>query len=423
MSYIQLVSDEENSSQFSVNFGDVINIAPNSKVGLIDASITKSLQYDFGHINSLEWTIDWGNLTHQGGLEIEYELLTSAFTNKYKVSHKELCEEVANVINNTAAYKNYNITLTGVIQTNGQMITRAEIIWNTLDKPKGWDNANFNGWNDDDFDSGYELIAREGDDEPSGNWLNYALMDAPLSVAGKWMLGGGTGSFESSVTDRHSAIIGLSFNDPNTFTNDFFSIDPTASEFWDLRDVEFRDYVAGINYQFKEGADLDNYTVINVATGATVFTSAVITGVADASCEIELTNAANPAGVPCKFQRGKGELVYSGLSMTTFGLGYTAGQEYELDGGHGQGGKIRVDTIGAGGAVANFQVVEAGDGYESSDVLIVQGGTTAAVITLNLYVNDYAVDCTNILPTGFQMWWGGSGSTGADRGPPHIYHL
>ena len=421
MSYIQLVSDEANSSQFSVNFGDVINIAPNSKVGLIDASITKSLQYDFGHLTSLQWTIDWGNLTHQGGLEINYTLLTSAFTNKNKVSHKELCEKVANVINNTAAYKNYNITLNGELQTNGQMITVAKIIWNTLNKPKGWDAGNFEGWNDDDLTSA-ELIAREGDDEPSGNFLNYALMDAPLSVAGEIHGGAGAGSFEAEGKDRHSAVIGLSFDDDTTFTDGFFSkqgAGTTESEFWDFRDVEFRDYVAGINYQFKEGADLDNYTVINVSTGATVFTSAVVSGISDGGCEIELTNAANPGGIPCKFERGKGEILYGGLAMATSGTGYVvSANPVALDGGHGAGATIYIDSIGAGGSVGNFRVADGGAGYESGDVLMVQGGTTQAVININQYVNDYAVDCTNILPTGFQMFWGGSGSTGADRGPP-----
>ena len=403
MSLIQLVSQNDNSAEFQVHFADIINIKPNSKVALIDASVYKDLVYNLDHLIELNFTINWGNTTYQGGQAVNYTILTSSFTNKKKVRYQELLDKFLNAISTNVLYQNYFFD--GDKKDLGDnVITQLSLKQNHIDAPTNW--KTFSGFVGQGA-SNQNFIAQSGSALPTGSYLNNAIMTNPVPLGYYTETGGGNLPAMASFVpknDGDNMIIGLSYEDAGDFTNAFFSKGNTPK--WNLTDVIMRDMVSGVDYQFKVGADLNNYTIENFATSAVVFTSAVVSSITETSAEIKLTNGANPGGVDCKFAKGDRQLVQLGTTIADAGKGYLANQICQLSGCDGEGGEIEVLTIGAGGLISTFRITKGGQGYNNGDTLFVSGSSIQDEAMLFVdFPLEYVVDCSSIAPLGFQMYY------------------
>ena len=181
------------------------------------------------------------------------------------------------------------------------------------------------------------------------------------------------GHFAVSIQEGLSQVIGLSWDDPTIFTNDYFSTSATNSEFWLLDGTVWLDRVTGLYYKLNDVApiDFDEYLLVELAGGTTVATLKN-SNISAGGCTCKLTNASNPGGVNGNLYAG--DMGIGKCTLSDGGSGYSAGiydvETYD----NGEGAKIEVLTVDGVGKILTFKIHDEGRGYTLNTSFRLIGG-------------------------------------------------
>jgi len=409
MSYIQLISSNNESSYYSTNFSDIIKIKPNSKIALIDCQVNRDARLDFSddadsnrvYTFSIYWGSDGEGDDGQGGVKENYTFNPRNLPEPYNnvtfldfVKHLEF-------ITDTGTFKNYKLNFdlkTSALGTCVKIQSENNYLMLNTDGMR-WDSTALynNGFVDDNeqgnLDEAIIIRSQGGTLNPDGDYThNYIITDNYIQATG--------GMFGARINAGLSTIVGLSYIDPTEFGTQFFT-SSTDSEFWNLINTIWEDVPTGTFYRLDAGVDMDTYSMINLATSVT-YGVLTISNIRFDGAGITLTNAANAGGVLGEMFAG--DYGIGKATLTDGGSGYVAGI-FDVDSyGNGQGARIEVLTVDGSGGILTWRIIDEGQGYILNNDFILDGGNRDAFFKI-VRISTFIINWSASLPSAIQLWF------------------
>ena len=410
MSYIQLISSNNESSYYSTNFSDIIKIKPNSKIALIDCQVNRDARLDFSDDADANrvytFSINWGDPDEgddgQGGVKETYTFNPRNLPKPYdNVTYLDFVAHLEYIVD-TGTFQNYRLNFDIKTTALGNFVKIQSVNNYLMLQSDGmrWDSTALynNGFVDDgpqaDLDKAVIIRSQGGTLNPDGDYThNYIITDNYIQATG--------GMFGARIDAGLSTIVGLSYIEPAEFTTQFFTSSTADSEFWNLTNTIWEDIPTGVFYRLDVGADMDTYDMVNISTSVT-YAVLTLSNIRFDGAGVTLTNAANPAGVLGDMFAG--DYGIGKATLTDGGSGYVAGV-FDVDSyGNGQGAQIEVLTVDGAGKILTWRIVDEGQGYILNNDFILDGGNRDAFFKI-VRISTFIINWTASLPSDIQLWF------------------